>query len=723
MIQSHKMLRIVPLAPALAVILGVLAPSPAIAFDPYLVVSWDEVPAPVLNVDYIVSTGPPASPDFPDVELIAGSLTWEIWSIDTDNPDLLGDIGVISCPHADNFAVSIRSDFDASQFGARNVKAITLAPSSSSNYSNITEARIAGGVVDDVTVQADFSGIGGEVSLTTSGAVTADMTIHKANNLSIPAEVSGTIMIDELTDNGLHIGILSGSVKIGTADTVVRIFNSISGSVDISEMTNGFTVFFPSGVSQTGALTFGDVVGPSIMDIGVLGGGEVAGTIQFLHGVPEDLTANIEAELTSTGVVDLNDMGVAGLLALRAGGEGTVINGGAVTGSVELGTLYESGPLTFSGTATFAGVEYGGQIVTDLSVPPVPIDGQLNILNVLNGNLCAANLNPATALPSNITIGCGIGASGTICGGEQVCPVVAITDADPLDGTRDARQPHPPGDNSMGARQGIGSPNEYTEGPEPITLTLDSATEGAINHECWTLCETRIEQTEGDPLDPNQLECVTDMGDGVYKIRLERPISAGHWTTIAYEGDGSYVTYSSLPADANDNGTSASSDLLVFIDCCLNQICTPAHGDYTCDANHSGAVTFSDYLRMVDLLNGAGTFIEWNSTSVASNTCPGESESAMMGPGSGDSVATESETALYMNHLVGLLQRLRQNDRIDESALIELVVSLADVSVKILAPDERIELADRLSDASLTFASATVAEMIPDVVGTLLGTY
>jgi hypothetical protein len=80
--------------------------------DPVIHVTWDETPGPIEGLNYFVRTASPASPEFPDVELQTGSLTWRIWSVDTDNPNNIGDIGVISCPHADNFAVKILDDSD-----------------------------------------------------------------------------------------------------------------------------------------------------------------------------------------------------------------------------------------------------------------------------------------------------------------------------------------------------------------------------------------------------------------------------------------------------------------------------------------------------------------------------------------------------------------------------------------------------------------------------------
>jgi hypothetical protein len=101
----------------------------ALGADPVIKVTWDETPAPLVNFDYEIDD---TDPDFPNIELKSGSLTWRVWSTDTDNEDDIGDIGTISCPHADNFAVTILDD--SGGVGARDVKAITLVPSSSSNY-------------------------------------------------------------------------------------------------------------------------------------------------------------------------------------------------------------------------------------------------------------------------------------------------------------------------------------------------------------------------------------------------------------------------------------------------------------------------------------------------------------------------------------------------------------------------------------------------------------
>lgn len=298
------------------------------------------------------------------------------------------------------------------------------------------------------------------------------------------------------------------------------------------------------------------------------------------------------------------------------------------------------------------------------------------------------------------------------------CPAASIESESPADGTRDARQPHPPDNSDLEYRQGIGRRFGSPYPVEPIGITFSESVEGADDPLCWTLCETGIEPIDAgsDPLTENFIYSVTETSPGEFDILLDRPISAKHWTTITYEGDDSYVTYSSLPADSNADNTSAPGDILSFFDCCLNHVCTPPHGDYSCDTDHSGVVGPPDYLRLIDLLNGAGKFIAWNNVDIASNTCPGGGESAMAGGALPEGASySDAGNVAYMAGLVDLLTRLDVNDLVDESGLAELVSTLSDFTVQVLTYEEQQALADALEDPDLTFASEIVAKMIPDV--------
>jgi hypothetical protein len=64
-----------------------------------------------------------------------------------------------------------------------------------------------------------------------------------------------------------------------------------------------------------------------------------------------------------------------------------------------------------------------------------------------------------------------------------------------------------------------------------------------------------------------------------------------------------------LPGDVGANGRPIwltpdeddCTDMIVLVDCCLNGLCTPPFGQYSCDIDQSGAVTSADVLRLIDL--------------------------------------------------------------------------------------------------------------------------
>lgn len=108
---------------AIGCILGIVTAPGVFAVPPTINVTWGEPDPPVEGIHYFITD---TDPDFPDVELVSESLTWQIWSTDSDNPDGIGDIGTISSPHPNNFAVKIEDDLGGP--GARTVKGIILDP-------------------------------------------------------------------------------------------------------------------------------------------------------------------------------------------------------------------------------------------------------------------------------------------------------------------------------------------------------------------------------------------------------------------------------------------------------------------------------------------------------------------------------------------------------------------------------------------------------------------
>lgn len=196
------------------------------------------------------------------------------------------------------------------------------------------------------------------------------------------------------------------------------------------------------------------------------------------------------------------------------------------------------------------------------------------------------------------------------------CPsaTIDILASDPPSGTIDARQPHLPGDAAI--RQGIGALGGANVPAQPITIVLDPPATGAAA-ECFSLCET------ADTGAPNDIASVEDLGDGSYRIILDRPITTAAVTTISYTGDGSFVEYVSSPANVNGDSASGAPDITELIDCCVNQTCEPLWGNYSCDIDNNGSPGPADITRLIDLLNGASEFEPWLSAPLPMNTtCP-----------------------------------------------------------------------------------------------------
>ena len=285
----------------------------------------------------------------------------------------------------------------------------------------------------------------------------------------------------------------------------------------------------------------------------------------------------------------------------------------------------------------------------------------------------------------------------------------------------DARQPHPPGDCSLDARQGFGYGNEL------IIIAFDPPVAGADDVEFWNLSESGIEQQslscleQAPPLEPNEIVSVSYLPlpeQGKYEITLARPISAGYVTTISLGEDHSGI-YASLPADVSSDCTSAPPDINYVIDC-INGVRTCEL--WQCDVNRVPPCRPSDILRTIDLLNGAGKYIPWLNVSLDPNICQGGGESAGGGgsrslPG----VLTRAEAnAEFMDGFVEYLTTAVTWDASGKADFELISGALTWFCVDNLSPDERATLADKLQDPSLTFASPLAEEMVPEIVSALL---
>ena len=65
-----------------------------------------------------------------------------------------------------------------------------------------------------------------------------------------------------------------------------------------------------------------------------------------------------------------------------------------------------------------------------------------------------------------------------------------------------------------------------------------------------------------------------------------------------------------LPADASQDGLSAAGDINALINS-INLVPGLVLPPHATDINRSGVTTGTDILRLIDLLNGAGSFSVW----------------------------------------------------------------------------------------------------------------
>jgi len=309
-------------------------------------------------------------------------------------------------------------------------------------------------------------------------------------------------------------------------------------------------------------------------------------------------------------------------------------------------------------------------------------------------------------------------ANGTTCteGGidlQCACAYGTFDTEVPPAGTIDARRPHPSDDSSFDKREGIGSPNTYVDGPEPITITFDPELLTAYDVSCWSICETDIEEVESptESLQANRVLSVVQVSPAVYEVLLERPISAGQWSELEYLGSGDSVSYASLPADAGGDETASAADVLDHLDCCVSGICTPPYGDYSCDIEHDGDWDSGDTMALIDLLNGAGTWIPWNNVSLPDNTCGGAA-AAM----SGGSLQTVIATSSFSERFVEFVQEFVPGDRLNAASFVAAATAVAEMSAVEMTASERAALASMLKQAAPFVRSRVAGELIPRLV-------
>ncbi|RME36515.1 MAG: hypothetical protein D6788_11390 [Planctomycetota bacterium] len=188
----------------------------------------------------------------------------------------------------------------------------------------------------------------------------------------------------------------------------------------------------------------------------------------------------------------------------------------------------------------------------------------------------------------------------------QLCPPATVLEANPPSGTVDARQTHPV--DALLPRTGIGSVDE--------DILIDLGVDGA-DPVCFTLCETAPDPQLG----PNDIDSVTPMGNGLYRILLVHPLSPGARTVIRYAGHTGTIEYVSHPGNVTGSDAVDENDVTALR--LLLQSGPPAALPvYRADLDRSGSAGPADLLRLIDLLNGAGTFAPWLGSPPPPPTCP-----------------------------------------------------------------------------------------------------
>ena len=400
--------------------------------DPVIHADWDEPgDPPDLGSDYVVTT---TDPDYPDVKLITGSLTWKIWSTDTDNPNDIGDIGNISSPYDQNFKVTIEDDEGGE--GARHVKGIDLDPTDPANHSSLN-GSITGDLQGDLLVQKASGGSGGTVSLTIAGDAEGNMTIPKLESLTIKGAVASgkTITITEITgsgtvlkcnetsgdfegnlvlncdlDSGENIsiaGALDGTIDCEGHDIAGTIWPGQKGGTgtitDCDEVTGNVT-FGVGGYVFTGAATFGSISGQiqtSASDFGatLTVTDDVTGWIRLLQG-----------DFTSTSSIDIGGDLTGYIYAIGGDMKGTIDIDGDVTY-----LLIADGDI--SGDITIGG-DLSGSLGADYDYNDAgEITGEVTGGGEFSGDICDDPLEGATELPGNFDDIGFYTPTATICGG------------------------------------------------------------------------------------------------------------------------------------------------------------------------------------------------------------------------------------------------------------------------------------------------------------------
>jgi subtilisin-like proprotein convertase family protein len=164
---------------------------------------------------------------------------------------------------------------------------------------------------------------------------------------------------------------------------------------------------------------------------------------------------------------------------------------------------------------------------------------------------------------------------------QPVCCQGTLVSSDTIpDGGIDAREEHE-----------FCNPQNLT-GLSSFVFTFDDSS--TVVDSCFDVVET------GGNAPPN-IVGVVQLGGNQVRLDLDRPITAGEWTTVGYNGvfTQSLVDIGFLPGDVNQSGKVTGADITELIDCLNNQIFC---ADYQTDIDRSGLTNGNDITRLIDVL-------------------------------------------------------------------------------------------------------------------------
>ena len=180
------------------------------------------------------------------------------------------------------------------------------------------------------------------------------------------------------------------------------------------------------------------------------------------------------------------------------------------------------------------------------------------------------------------------------------CPDESVTFLVPPSGVVDARQPHPPGEPSQ--PQGM----DEIRAEAPLGCDVETATG---EPKCWSICETGSPAVD---ISITGVERDFSKATPTFIVELNRPVTPGEAATLIYTDYAGGTTSMAIiahPANVDGNGFSDGDDLTQLI-AILNG--PPPADLYSVDIDRSGQLGPADLLRLIDLLNGAATFRQWD---------------------------------------------------------------------------------------------------------------